>query len=400
MKHKTRIAAGLAGLALLALLGWAFAPRPLEVETGSAARRSFSTFIEEDGKTRLRERYIVSAPLAGRLQRSSLHEGDAVAAGATLAVLSPVLSPLLDERSLRSQQAQLDMAQAQLQAAAARVEGARVGLLRARNDQQRSEQLARQGFVAPTRLESERLAVQAAQQELDAAQQEHHVAGHQVEQARAALLAVRDPARLAGGGFALSAPVGGRVLRVLQASETVVALGTPLIELGDTSQLEVVAELLSTDALQARPGSPVLIERWGGPGTLKGHVRLVEPGAFTKISALGVEEQRVKVLIDLDSPQAEWQALGDGYRVGVRILTRLPAERLTVPVGAVFPLPEGGMGVFQLDGGRARQRPVTLGARNGELAWISAGLDEGAEVVIYPPAQLRDGQRLRRRGAS
>ncbi len=184
-----------------------------------------------------------------------------------------------------------------------------------------------------------------------------------------------------------------------------VALGTPLLELGDVSRLEIVAELLTTDALAARPGSRVLIERWGGPATLEGRVRSVEPGAFTKVSALGVEEQRVRVLIDITSPQAAWQALGDGYRVSVRIVTLAEDKALQVPVSAVFPLPAGsGSGaadaaaqrfaVFVSDGGRAHLMPVVLVARNGSAAWIRSGLASGQQVIVYPPATVRDGARI------
>ena len=277
-----------------------------------------------------------------------------------------------------------------------------MGLQQARNELLRSEQLSRQGFVSSTKLDNDRLAVQGAQQELEAAQQERHVALHDVEQARAALLAVQGASGASGSrSFGVRAPVGGHVLRVHQSSETTVALGTPLLELGDTRQLEVVAELLTTDALQARPGSRVVIERWGGPGTLDGRVRRIEPGAFTKISALGVEEQRVRVLIDLTSPPERWAALGDGYRVGVRIVTQDAEQAVQVPVSAVFPRPdaEGAMAVFVLDGRRARLQPVELAARNGTQAWIKSGLKPGTEVIVYPGAAVADGVRVQRRGA-
>jgi HlyD family secretion protein len=190
-------------------------------------------------------------------------------------------------------------------------------------------------------------------------------------------------------------PVAGRVLRVLQASEGVVALGTPLLELGDVAQLEVVAELLTTDALAALPGSPVRIEDWGGAGTLQGRVKAVEPAAFTKVSALGVEEQRVIVHVELTSPPAQWHALGDGFRVGVRIVTRRVDAALRVPVSAVFPRPEGGHAVFGVRDGRARVRPVEIGARNAEHAWVTQGLASGDTVLVYPPSAVADGVRVR-----
>jgi len=190
------------------------------------------------------------------------------------------------------------------------------------------------------------------------------------------------------------------VLRVVQASEGTVALGAPLIELGDTQALEVVAELLTTDALQAHPGSRVRIERWGGDAALEGRVRRVEPAAFTKVSALGVEEQRVRVLIDLATPAAQWRALGDGYRVSVRIVTRSVEQAVRVPVSAVFPVPAGdggragGTAVFVVDGGRARFTPVQVQARNEAHAWVTSGVAPGATVIVYPPATVRDGAKV------
>jgi HlyD family secretion protein len=399
MKTKTWITLAGGSLAAVLALAWAFAPRPVQVEVAVVTQGRFEATIDEDGKTRLRDRYVVSAPLAGRLDRVTLREGDVVQAGAIVATLTPVLSPMLDERTLRELQARLEVVQANVQRVNARVEGARVGLLKARNELQRSEQLAGQGFVADTKLETDRLAVLAAQKELDAAVEEQHVAGHEVEQARAALTAVRRPTGAPGRSFVLRAPAGGRVLRVAQTSEATVALGTAVLELGDTSHMEIVAQLLTTDALQARPGSRVVIERWGGSGLLEGRVRLMEPAAFTKVSALGVEEQRVNVLIDITSPPATWQALGDGFRVGVRIVTLAADAAVQVPESAVFPLPdaEGGMAVFALDGGRARLVPVEVAARNGGMAWVKSGVQPGASVIVYPPSAVTDGVRVRSR---
>ncbi|MCP5272731.1 MAG: HlyD family efflux transporter periplasmic adaptor subunit [Burkholderiaceae bacterium] len=401
MKTKTWILGGLAVTAGVALLAWAFAPRPLEVETGVADRGPFETVITEEGRTTLRQRFTVSAPLTGRLARITLEAGDTVAAGSVLATLSPTLAPMLDARTQRELTARVAAAQANMQRAGSQAEAARVALVQARSAQQRSAELARQGFVSPIQAENDALAVDAAQKALDAAQQGRVVARHELEVARAALAAVATgadpgPAR----GFDVRAPVAGRVLRVLQASEGTVALGTPLLELGDLAQLEVVAELLTTDALQAGAGRPVRIEDWGGgPGTLQGRVRLVEPAGFTKVSALGVEEQRVRVHIDLTSPPGDWQTLGDGYRVTVRIVTRQVDDALRVPVSAVFPRPEGGHAVFLVDAGRARLQPVDLAARNETHAWLRGGVDAGAAVIVYPPAALTEGVRVRMRGS-
>ncbi len=403
MKIRTWIYAGTGAAAAVAALVWAFAPRPVEVEVASVTRGHFETTIDEDAKTRLRDRYVVSAPLAGLLTRIGLREGDAVEADAVVATLRPALSPMLDERTLREQQVRVEISEAQVQRVKARIDRAKVALQQANNDAQRSEELARQGFVSPTKLETDRLAAMAARKELDASIEEGHVAGHEVEQARAALIAVRNPDRSGTRTFALRAPTAGRVLRVVLTSETTVALGTPLLELGDTRSLEVVAELLTTDALQARPGSRVMIERWGGDELLQGRVRRVEPAAFTKVSALGVEEQRVKVLIDIDSAPEQWRALGDGFRVGVRIVTMEVADALKVPVSAVFPVPardggtQGGMAVFTMENDRARITPVQVGARNGSHAWVRQGLAPGATVIVYPPSTVKDGVRVKAR---
>lgn len=394
MKRRTMIVTALAGVAMLALLAWAFAPSPVAVELAAVSLGRYEQAIVEDGRTRLRERYNVNAPLAGRLARITLREGDAVAEGAAVALITPVLAPLLDERSRAELVGRRDAAQAGLQRAAVLIEQQRTLLAQARNELQRSEQLAGQGFVAPTKLDADRLALQAAQQALEAAQQTRHVAEHELEVARAALQAQQSGA---SAGFLLRSPVAGRVLKVAQASETTVALGTALLEIGDTAQLEIVAELLTTDALQAKPGAAVQIDRWGGTGLLQGRLRSVEPAAFTKVSALGVEEQRVKVLIDLSSPVPP--ALGDGFRVGVRILSLVQDGAMMVPVSAVFPQPgqPGAMAVFVAESGRARLRAVTLGGRNNSQAWVRSGLSAGQAVIEYPPAAVADGVRIKSR---
>lgn len=394
---RSTLFAALGVLLAAALLAWAFAPRPLAVETATATRGPFETTIDEDGRTRLQDRYVVSAPLAGRLSRITLREGDAVAAGDPVATLTPLLAPMLDERTAGELAAQVAAAEARLQRAAARLEGARVGVEQARSELRRSEQLAGQGFIAPTKLETDRLGLQAAQKELDAAAADRRAAGFELEQARAA----QGVASRRGGSaavFVVRAPVAGRVLKLAQTSEAVLALGTPIAEIGDTTKLEVVAELLTADALQAAPGTRVVIERWGGPDALEGRVLRVEPQAFTKVSALGVEEQRVAVHVAITSPPERWAALGDGFRVGVRIVTRSLADVLRVPVSAVFPQPGGGdagaMAVFVVDGGRARLVPVRVGARNAGEAWIEDGLAAGATVIVYPPPAVADGSRV------
>ncbi len=410
---------GIASVAgLIVVLIWAFAPRPVAVELAAATVGRFEMSIEEDGKTRLRDRYVVSAPLAGRVSRISLREGDPVAAGMVLAQLTPAMPAMLDARTNRELSIRVETAEAMVARADTRIARTRVALAQARDELNRSERLLRDKFVSAAKVEADRLAVLAAQRELDGAGEDRHVAGHELDQARAALASLHGPEP--GDEFAVRAPVSGRVLRVIQRSEGIVALGAPLIEIGDTGVLEVVAELLTTDALQTTPGSPVRIERWGGSASLEGRVREVEPAAFTKISALGVEEQRVNVLIDITSPPSQWKALGDGYRVGVRIITLARDGALRVPIGAVFPRTtdeavasdhDAGnksaskdtdeektniekMTVFVAGENRAVLTPVDVGGRNGTEAWIVSGLKAGDQVIVYPGDAVNDGVRI------
>jgi HlyD family secretion protein len=384
---------GAAGLAVLAVLGWALAPRPVEVEAAPVARGHFEHAIEEDGRTRLRDRYVVSAPVAAHLSRVTLREGDRVQAGDTVAVLTPVMPSLYDERSLREATARARAAEAAVAGAQARVERALVAQDEARLELQRTEKLARDGFIAASRLDSARLALDGARREREAAQAARDVAAHELEQAQASVRPASAGAP-AGRPLAVRAPVSGVVLRVPLPSENTVAAGAALIDIGDPSQMEVVAELLTTDAVQAKPGTRVSIERWGGP-PVQAQVRRVEPAAFTKVSALGIEEQRVKVLIDITDPPAPWLALGDGFRVTVRVITVSTDDAVMVPVGALFPRTDADMAVYVLDGGRARLRTVQIVARNGSMAWVRAGLDPGERVIVYPPPGVADGRRVR-----
>jgi HlyD family secretion protein len=398
MNRTTIAAVGVAACVLALGLAWALAPRPVDVETAAARVGPFLATIDEDGRTRLRDRYVVSAPLAGRVARVPLREGDVVAADGVVAVIAPMLPAMLDARSLREQELRVESAEAQVQRADARVAGARVALEQARLQYMRSNELSSQGFVAASKLDIDRLAGEAAQKDLEAVLEERHAAGHDLEQARAALAAVQQKDGGGARSFQVRAPVAGRVLHVLQPSENAVALGTPLMEIGDVERLEVVAELLTTDAVRARPGSRVMIERWGGDHLLEGRVRLVEPGGFTKVSALGVEEQRVNVIVDIVSPRSEWRALGDGFRVGVRVVTQDEPAVLQVPVSAVFPRNDGqGQAVLRLEDGHARETPVAVVARNATSAWIREGLKAGDTVIVYPPASVHDGVRARAR---
>jgi HlyD family secretion protein len=395
MTPRNRWIAAAAAAFAVALLAWALAPRPLAVETAPVALAAFERVVVEDGRTRRRERYTVSAPLAGRLERITLQPGDTVAANAAVARLAPGLAPMLDARSSAQLRERVAAAQAGVAQAATRTAAARIALEQAEASRRRSESLAQQGFVSPTQAESDRLATRAAEQALATARAGEDVASHELAQARAALATAQSGP--GGAAFVVRAPVAGQVLRVLQESEGMVALGTPLLELGDLSRLEIVAELLTTDALQARPGTPVRIERWGGPDVLEGRVERVEPAAFTKVSALGVEEQRARVLVRITSPRERWSALGDGFRVGLGFVVERQARVPTVPLAALFPRPVadgGGPAVFVLKDGRAVLTPITVKARGAGSAWVGPELPEGATVIVYPPAALRDGSRV------
>jgi HlyD family secretion protein len=397
-KPVTRIVGGIALLAVLVLVVVSFLPEPVPVDVEPVTQGRFEQTVDEDGKTRVRERYVVSAPLAGRVLRIELKEGDAIERRGLLAVMVPTAPALLDIRTERELKERLGAAEADRLRTQAVVERAKAALKQARIDFNRSRELARERLVPPAQVERDELSVTLRRKELEAAEFENDVAGHQVELARAALLQTRkgiDPSA-APDRLEIRSPVAGRVLRVLQESESVVALGTPLLEIADPSDLEVVVDVLTTDAVQVAPGMPVRIERYGAGEPLEGRVRLIEPSAFTKISALGVEEQRVNVVIDPASPSDQWKTLGDGYRVEARIIVHSEDDAVKVPAGAVFREGERWT-VFVADGGKARKRMVEVGHRNGVEATIAKGLEVGEMVVVYPSDAVKDGVRVRRR---
>ena len=378
--------------AVLGLLVWAFAPRPLPVDTAGVTTGRFEQSIEEDGQSRLKERYTVSAPVTARLMRIALREGDPVRTGDAVAVLLPVMSALVDERSSREAEARHGAATANVRRATALVERTAVGVEEAWLELQRVEKLAREGFMSVARLDDAQLAHSAARRALDAARAERDAAVQEQAQAAAALLPAGGGVK-AGRPLTIRAPVDGVVLRVAQPSEATLPAGAALLDIGDPARMEVVADLLTTDAVQAQPGRRAVIERWGGP-PVEGRVRRVEPAAFTKVSALGIEEQRVKVLVDFAAVPASWQAMGDGYRVTLRIVTQEQDDAVLVPVGAIFPFADGGTAVYRMDGRRARLQPVEVGGRNGSEAWIRSGLKPGQSVIVYPPQAIAEGGRV------
>ncbi len=392
MQTKTRWTLIAAALATALALAWAFSPRPVEVEVAPVTQGRFEQSIEEDGRTRLKDHFTISAPLSSRLSRITLREGDPVKAGDTIALLTPLMSPMVDERSRREAQARLQGAMAGVGRATARVARADVALQEAWLELRRTVQLAIEGFVSPARLDTSRLAVTAARHELDMASAEREVARQEQTLARAALMPTAASAT-GGRPFAVRSPVSGVVLRVPLQSEATIAAGAALLDVGDPARMEVVSDLLTADAVKARPGHRVVIERWGGP-PLEGRVRRVEPAAFTKVSALGIEEQRVNVLIDMTGPPEAWRAMGDGFRVGVRIVTDSTEQAVLVPVGALFPQGDG-MAAYRVEGRKARLQAVDVAARNATMASVRKGLSPGQSVVVYPPATLADGRAIR-----
>lgn len=388
-----------ATLAVVIALVLAFRPQPLSVELATVWRGTFEQGIEKDGKTRVRQRYTVSAPIAGMLQRLPLKAGDVVQQGMLVATIAPQAPALLDVRTERELTERLGAAEASQLRAAAEVARAQATLEQARTDLQRAQQLAARGLMAQGQLEQSALAATTASRALEVAQQAAHAATHEVEVARAALwyrqheTATRPTSQPL---WQVHAPAQGRVLKVWQESAGVVAAGTPLLDIADPTDLEVVVDVLTTDAVQIPPGASVQMEQAGLAQPLLGRVRLVEPGGFTKISALGVEEQRANVVLDFVSPPALWQTLGDTYRVETRILVWRQEHALLVPTGALFRV-GADWAVFVVAQGRTRQHPVMLGRRNATEAVVEQGLAEGEQVILYPSDAVHDGVRVRAR---
>lgn len=322
-KHhwKRNLIVGGVGLLVLGLLVWAFKPKPLSVEVASVTQGRFERAVQEYGKTRVRERYIISSPLTGRVDRVLLKQGDSVKQGDIVALLRPMVPAMLDERARDEQAAHVSAMAALLARTVANVGRATAAQQQAQIELTRSEALAQQGFVAPSQNETGRLNLRLRVQELESARQEENAARYELEMAKAARRQfAQTPPNGLQPSFAVKAPVNGNVLKVLQQSEASVLAGTALVELGDAAKLEVVVDILTEDATEVRSGAAVQLLNWGNAQVLTGQVRWVEPAAFTKVSALGVEEQRVNVIIDITAPPVQWRALGDGFKVDVRVL--------------------------------------------------------------------------------
>ncbi len=398
-------------LALIVALGFGLRPRPAQVETAEAAYGPLQSTVSEEGKTRIRQRYVIASPVNGQLRRVPFKPGAAIGASDVVAVIEPMAASPLDLRSRA-------LAEARRDAAGAALEKARAALELAGTERARVENMLRDGTVSPQELDAARL------RETNAAR-DVVVAEGQLRSAEAELVAstafvaestpiaeVRPPPRSTSPAASaalegqptppvpaqqpvtLTSPVAGRILRVFQESERPVSAGTPILEVGDPSDLEVVIELLSRDGAALQPGARVILEQWGGEEPLDARVRLVEPAAFTKISALGVEEQRVYVVADITTPLEERASLGDNFRVEARVVVWETDRTLKVPTSALFRRGSTWAALVIRDG-RAVQVPVEAGRSSGTEVEVLSGLAEGEKVILYPGDRIKPGQRVR-----
>ena len=396
LSHRIRQSA----LALLALTGafgiaLALRPRPVPVDLGRVSRGPLEVTIQESGVTRVEDRYEVSAPVTGRLSRLTLQEGDAVHEGDALAEIAPALSPLLDDRTRAEAEARLGAALSALQQAQAQMQRAANASQLAAQDLARTRQLASTGALSAQALEQAEFAARMRTDEENSAKFSAKVASEEVRVARVALGRDHDRASSDRHVNVLS-PVAGQVLRVRQKSASVVQAGAPLVEVGDPRALEAVVDLLTTDAVHIAPGTEAIIEGWGGEYPLHGRVRRLEPSAFTRPSALGVDEQRVNVIIALTDPAPRRAALGDGYRIEARFVLWQAPSVLKVPQGAVFRYHDR-WAVYRVENNVAHLVPVDIGHRAETEVEVVAGLSEGALIAVQPGDRVKEGARVEAR---
>jgi HlyD family secretion protein len=375
-----------------AIVWWVFTPAAVPADFAEVERGDLQVTVNEEGRTRVRDRFVVSAPLPGRMQRIELEPGDPVVAGKTIvARFLPTDPALLDVRTRAELQARVRTAESALGGARADRERVRAELAFAQAELKRSRSLVEEKVIAPRELEAAERQAEALTRALQSAEFAVSAAEHQLELARASLIQTRGAGRAAP--IPLYSPVDGVVLRRLQESEAVVPTGQPLLEIGDLDDLEIVSDLLSSAAVQVAPGQKVLIEQWGGDHALQGRVRLVEPSGFTKISALGVEEQRVNAIVDFVDPPEQRPNIGDGYRVEVRVIVSARDDVLKVPTSSLF-RHEGAWAVYVVENGRAVRRVVQTGERNGLEAEITGGLSGAERIIVFPSDAVTDGVKV------
>jgi HlyD family secretion protein len=401
----------IAVLGVIGAIGYGLIPEPVLVDLAEISTGAIQVTVDQDGKTRIRERYLVSSPLAGRLLRIDLDPGDQVKAGETLiATIEPRDPELLDERSIALAEARVKAAEAALEKmkpvleeSSANQDFANAELERVKDAQRKSPQ-----SVSISEVDSKELAYLTSTALLRRANHNKEIAKFELEQYRAALIRSRPyangppskedikSANQSSWNFTIRAPINGRVLRVFQESSAVVIGGTALVEIGDPTDLEVEIDVLSRDAVKIRPEAIVWLEHWGGDKPLQGRVQLVEPSAFTKISTLGVEEQRVNVIVSLVDPPLERTKLGDGFRVEARIIVAEAENVLKVPTSALFRVGQQ-WAVFRVVAGIAQQQIVKLGLKNGLAAEVIEGLASGDQVVVHPGDKVAAGVAIERR---
>jgi HlyD family secretion protein len=383
------------GVLVTLALVYGFMPKPVSVDAVAAGRGPLRVTVEEEGRTRVKDRFVVSAPVPGYLRRIYLEVGDVVSKGRQIAVLEPLRSTVLDPRSRAEAEASAASAKAVLDAAKEKVRAAAADAEYARERNIRMKKLFEGGFVSRDDLEqsdSEAKKAEATRLSAEAA-----VTAAQADLERAQSVLRYSAAEHAPGGektVIVRAPVSGRVLKLHRESEGVVNSGDPLVDIGNPRLLEVKAEVLSADAVKIRKGTPVVFERWGGDKPLSGRVRIVEPAGFTKISSLGVEEQRVLVIMDFTSPAEVWEGLGDAYRLDTSFIIWEGKDVLQAPASALFRKGED-WALFTIENKRARFRKVEVGHRNGLAAEILAGLKEGEMVIAHPDDEVKAGARVK-----
>jgi len=374
-------------VAAVALAIFLLRPSPVSVEAAGVTRGLLRVTVDEDGETRAHDRFVVAAPIAGRLLRVELEEGDSVSENAVVAKLEPLP---LNQQQREEVLARIEAAEATKRQADARLAHAQEDHQQSRRDLARAEVLAKQSVLSAQMLEQARNAEATNGEELQAAKFSALAAASEVKVARAGLVGM-DAGNTTRRIISLRSPVAGRVLRIAEKSERVVLAGAPVLILGDPRRIEVVTDVLTTDAVNVKPSAPVYLEGWGGDHPLLAKVRIIEPAGFTKISALGVEEKRVNVIADfVDSPDG----LADGYRVEARIVTWEGQNALKIPGSAAFR--EGdSWRVFAVEQGRAHKKAVEIGHRNQTEVEVLKGLKEGEIVILHPSNQLKDGVRVR-----
>ncbi|HWA09918.1 MAG TPA: HlyD family efflux transporter periplasmic adaptor subunit [Opitutaceae bacterium] len=382
------------GALLVALVVVGLWPRAVPVETARVTRGPLAVTVDEEGMTRVKNRYVVSAPVAGQLRRIDWKPGAVVEAGKTvLAVLETSGADFLDARSQAEAEARVHAGESNREMAAAQRERARAAHALARSDLERARALQKENTLSRQEFDVAMMKETTAAQDERAAEFGFQVAEFELEQARAVLTRGKTPGTGNAEPLVITSPVNGRILRVFQESSRVVPGGFALLEVGDPSDLEVRVEVLSRDGVAIRPGARVMLEQWGGPEPLEARVRLVEPSAFTKISALGVEEQRVYVVADFVDPFEKRPTLGDSYRVEARITIWEGQDCIRASAGALFQR-AGAWQAFVVDGSRARLRTVKVGHTNGVQGEILGGLNEGDRVIVYPGDKVADGTRV------